>query len=116
MNKIDEMIWTDFTSFFKFVKIYESHNLMKWSSQSQQSVKLTDKQTNEQDDKWYIEWQQEILWQKMMRTTYNQQKQLQKQWNLFKMKMIMMIAIMNEQNLQKNCMWCWCDEISVCFF
>ena len=56
MNKIDETVQMNFISFFKSVRIYESHNLMKWSSQSQQSVELTDKQTdNEQWQEWYDE-------------------------------------------------------------
>ena len=83
MNKIDKTEWMNFTSFFRSVKIYESHNLMKWSSQSQQSVKLTDKQTDRQDDRWYVEQWWEMLWQKMMRIMYDQQEWFWRWWNLF---------------------------------
>ena len=74
INKIDEIIWTDFISFLRSVKIYKFCNLIKWSSQSQQSVKLTDKEMNRWDDEWYVEQQQEILWQKIIRIIYNWQK------------------------------------------
>ena len=74
MNKIDKMKQMNFISFFRSVRIYESHNLMKWSSQSQQSVELTDNEwmNDEQWQEWYDEqwWcnnNEDILWWQTMR-------------------------------------------------
>ena len=57
MNEINEMKQMNFISSFRSVKIYEFCNLMKWSSQSQQSVELTDNEwtDNEQWQEWYDE-------------------------------------------------------------
>ena len=74
MNKIDRTEQTDFISFFRSVRIYESHNLMKWSSQSQWSVELTDNEWTDNewwweqyDKQWWCDNDEDILWWQTMR-------------------------------------------------
>ena len=91
---------------------------MKWSSQSWWSVELTDNkwtddewQWEQYDKQWWCNNDEDILQWQIMRIALMKDDEI-----FLKMKMIMMTAMINEWNLQKNHMQCWCDEISICFF
>ena len=59
MKQMNRWRWSDFISFFKFVKIHEFCNSMKQSFQSQWSFELTDRHMI--DDKQWWEWEQTMM-------------------------------------------------------
>ena len=109
---------TNFISFFRSVRIYRSHNLMKWSSQLWWSVELTDNEwtNNEWQWEWYDKWwwcnnNKNILWWQMMRIALMKDDEI-----FLRTKTIMITVITNRwKSFKKNHMWCWCNKISMCF-
>ena len=68
---MNEQRWWDFTSFFRSVRIHESHNSMKQSSQSQWFFELTNRHTI--NDEWQQE--QEQMMMIIARICYNKKQQ-----------------------------------------